>query len=257
MIRLLRIITALLFLVTLSMFFLHQSTHPVERPRLPKKQYFFAPQRRPSMQHQTSGKYDTIIGWPETKTGVAINIPQLVDESAPKSAPKALSITTSSTRVVRGSTKERGLSQDDSRYETSNADGGQALLGVTTDEPSSSRLIGVHGDKDAAVDWSRFAYTQYVTNSEYLCNAVMIFETLHRLGSKPDRVMMYPSHMLRDSANDHNINQRQGDEDRLLRKARDEYNVKLVPIHRLNNDGTQSVYIAYAERKLRANLHGG
>ncbi|KAK0738622.1 nucleotide-diphospho-sugar transferase [Schizothecium vesticola] len=43
-------------------------------------------------------------------------------------------------------------------------------------------------------DWSRFAYVQYVTNSAYLCNSVMLFETLHRLGtSRADRVMMYPA----------------------------------------------------------------
>ncbi|KAJ5544972.1 hypothetical protein N7535_006641 [Penicillium sp. DV-2018c] len=72
-----------------------------------------------------------------------------------------------------------------------------------------------------AVDWSRFAYTQYVTDTAYLCNSVMLFETLHRLHSKPDRVMMYPSEFPLDG----NIT-----ESRLLRKARDEYNVKLVPI---------------------------
>ncbi|KAJ5741200.1 uncharacterized protein N7511_008517 [Penicillium nucicola] len=51
----------------------------------------------------------------------------------------------------------------------------------------------------------------------------MIFETLHRLHSKADRLLMYP---LSFSA-DENEN---GTESRLLRKARDEYNVKLVPV---------------------------
>ncbi|KAM6527763.1 N-acetylglucosaminyltransferase [Fusarium falciforme] len=79
------------------------------------------------------------------------------------------------------------------------------------------------------VDWSRFAYIQYVTNSAYLCNSVMFFESLHRLPSKADRVIMFPSRMLKsddDSSNDA----------RLLRKARDKYNVNLIPItiHRRN-----------------------
>ncbi|KAJ6041356.1 uncharacterized protein N7446_010753 [Penicillium canescens] len=70
----------------------------------------------------------------------------------------------------------------------------QSLL-ILTDGPTVAYLPSHHGvqaDVDA-VDWSRFAYTQYVTNTAYLCNSVMLFETLHRLNSKPDRVMMYPS----------------------------------------------------------------
>ena len=74
---------------------------------------------------------------------------------------------------------------------------------------------------DQDIDWSRYAYAQYVTNTEYLCNSVMLFETLQRLGSKADRLMLYPSSFSPD-----------GDsvESRLLRQARDEYGVDLVPI---------------------------
>ncbi|PYI36775.1 nucleotide-diphospho-sugar transferase [Aspergillus indologenus CBS 114.80] len=71
------------------------------------------------------------------------------------------------------------------------------------------------------VDWSRFAYTQYVTNTAYLCNSVMLFETLHRLGSRADRLMMYPSEY---SIEDDSV------QAKWLRKARDEYGVKLAPI---------------------------
>ncbi|KAI8962941.1 glycosyltransferase family 8 protein [Daldinia sp. FL1419] len=79
--------------------------------------------------------------------------------------------------------------------------------------------------EDSQVDWSRFAYTQYVTNAAYLCNSVMIFETLFRLGSKADRVMMYPESMMKaDETNP------TSDEAKLLIKARDEYKVKLVPV---------------------------
>ncbi|KAK4448428.1 nucleotide-diphospho-sugar transferase [Podospora aff. communis PSN243] len=80
-------------------------------------------------------------------------------------------------------------------------------------------------DSEENVDWSRYAYVQYVTTEHYLCNSVMLFERLHRLGSRADRVMLYPDHML-DSRNPlsktHNT--------QLLSKARDEYKVKLVPI---------------------------
>jgi hypothetical protein len=89
-------------------------------------------------------------------------------------------------------------------------------------------------DTSIAVDWSQFAYTQYVTNSEYLCNSVMFFESLDRLSSQADRVMMYPSKMF-NSENDTSR------DIELLVKARDEYNVKLVPItvqHKDNADAT-------------------
>lgn len=76
-------------------------------------------------------------------------------------------------------------------------------------------------NKSDAIDWHRFAYVQYVTNLPYLCNSVMLFESLHRLGCKPDRLMMFPSHF---STEDNST------EALLLRKARDEYRVILKPI---------------------------
>lgn len=98
-------------------------------------------------------------------------------------------------------------------------------------EPSKEVLPALRDD----VDWSRFAYGQYVTNSAYLCNSVMFFAKLHQLNSKADRVMMYPSKMLPDpSAASANLA-----DGELLIKARDEYNVKLSPVkiqHKSNND---------------------
>ncbi|KAK7419959.1 N-acetylglucosaminyltransferase [Neonectria magnoliae] len=90
-----------------------------------------------------------------------------------------------------------------------------------------------HGTAD--LDWSRFAYTQYVTNSAYLCNSVMFFEALHRLSSRADRVMMYPSGML-ESDDDHSSDAR------LLIKAREDYNVKLVPIAVQHRNGADSTW---------------
>ncbi|KAF5241947.1 hypothetical protein FANTH_8907 [Fusarium anthophilum] len=75
----------------------------------------------------------------------------------------------------------------------------------------------------SGIDWSRFAYTQYVTNSEYLCNSLMFFEALQRLGSQADRVMMVPASMLEPEM--------EGSSDAyLINKASDEYNVKIAPI---------------------------
>ncbi|KAL2816084.1 glycosyltransferase family 8 protein [Aspergillus granulosus] len=93
---------------------------------------------------------------------------------------------------------------------------GVALLRLPTREPQPSMT------RDG-VDWSRFAYAQYVTNTDYICNLVMVFETLHRLQSKAQRLLMYPSSY---SVNEPDSSR----ESRLLRKARDEYGIKLIPI---------------------------
>ncbi|KAL8875534.1 MAG: hypothetical protein Q9198_006121 [Flavoplaca austrocitrina] len=105
---------------------------------------------------------------------------------------------------------------------------------------TTSRLRGRHlrGSKNLsfdplphnvadAVDWSRFAYTQYATNAPYLCNSVMLFERLHKLGSRAERLLMYPSKIEENGTDS---------ESRLLRKARDEYNVKLKPIEVIQRD---------------------
>ena len=78
----------------------------------------------------------------------------------------------------------------------------------------------------ANVHWSDFAYAQYVTNSNYLCNSVMMFEALDRLGSKANRVMMYPREWEVPDVNSSSVSE----EGKLLREARDYYNVSLVPI---------------------------
>ena len=81
------------------------------------------------------------------------------------------------------------------------------------------------------VDWSQYAYCQYATNKDYLCNSVMIFEALDRVGSKASRVLMYPSNW------DINANDYTG---RLLRQTQARYNVQLSPvkIQRLAGDPT-------------------
>ncbi|KAL1955890.1 hypothetical protein VTO42DRAFT_7963 [Malbranchea cinnamomea] len=77
--------------------------------------------------------------------------------------------------------------------------------------------------RDSGVDWSRFAYAQYTTDEAYLCNALMVFETLQRLETKPDRILLYP--------NSWSIDVTPPDSKaRMLLKARDEFRVKLRPI---------------------------
>ncbi len=85
------------------------------------------------------------------------------------------------------------------------------------------------------IDWSRFAYAQYVTTPAYLCNSVMIFESLHRLGARADKLMMYP-HQWDVSPENDNF------ESRMLRKARDEYGVGLAPIEVLRSEDPESTW---------------
>ncbi len=97
------------------------------------------------------------------------------------------------------------------------------LPGGRLDGLRGFRKIEEHSDRQdpTGVDWSRFAYVQYVTNLPYLCNSVMLFEALNRLGCMADRLMMYPDHFSLEDNSTEAI---------LLRKARDEYKVILKPI---------------------------
>lgn len=78
------------------------------------------------------------------------------------------------------------------------------------------------GSQHNQTDWSQYAYCQYVTNEAYLCNSLMIFESLVRLRAKADLLMMYPGKWT--VGGDTNTG-------RLLAKAKDEYGVHLMPIH--------------------------
>lgn len=75
-----------------------------------------------------------------------------------------------------------------------------------------------------SVNWSRYAYVQYATDSAYLCNSVMVFEALDRTGSKADRLLIYPQGW------DTDIENMSDRDSQLLVKARDWYDVKLVPV---------------------------
>ncbi|UKZ71988.1 uncharacterized protein TrAtP1_012928 [Trichoderma atroviride] len=82
-------------------------------------------------------------------------------------------------------------------------------------------------------DWSKFAYIQYATSSEHLCNAVMLLQSLHHLKSRADRVLMYAAEMLPDPKDMDGGGSQEGE---LLVKVRDEYGVKLVPIQVQHGD---------------------
>lgn len=75
-----------------------------------------------------------------------------------------------------------------------------------------------------AIDWTQYAYTQYVTDETYLCNSVMVFEALDRLGSRADRILFYPKDW------DLEVNFENDRLSQLLNLARDRYKVQLEPV---------------------------
>ncbi|PGH33759.1 hypothetical protein GX50_03416 [[Emmonsia] crescens] len=93
--------------------------------------------------------------------------------------------------------------------------------------------VSVVADNNHGVDWSRFAYAQYTTDETYLCNSLMIFETLQRLQTKPDRILMYPNHWSTNTT-------QPGIIAKMLLKARDEFEVKLRPISVLQASSDQT-----------------
>ena len=104
------------------------------------------------------------------------------------------------------------------------------------------------------IDWTRYAYSQYATNSAYLCNALMVFSTLHSLSSKPHRLLFYPQEW------DLDISSTKDRDSQLLVKARDEYNVKLMPVEvpQAGNDAWNSSFVkffAWGETQYHRVLH--
>jgi hypothetical protein len=95
--------------------------------------------------------------------------------------------------------------------------------------PVQTNNVSSDADHDTAksldtldnTDWNDFAYAQYVTNEHYLCNAVMIFETLSRLGCRAKKLMMFPDTMDRSTSSQAG---------QLIAQARDDYGVILQPV---------------------------
>jgi len=87
------------------------------------------------------------------------------------------------------------------------------------------------GRRDAAVDWHRFAYSVYATDAHSLCNAILIFESLKKLGSRADKVLLYPQQW------DATVHSKTDRSSQLLKMARDKYKVTLYPVQVLGENG--------------------
>lgn len=85
------------------------------------------------------------------------------------------------------------------------------------------------------VDWDKYAYVQYATSQDYLCNAIMVFEQLKELQTKADRVLIYPDYWgVPDQPTaelaKNVVYKIEKQTTNLLRDARDKYDVKLRPV---------------------------
>jgi hypothetical protein len=77
------------------------------------------------------------------------------------------------------------------------------------------------------VDWSSYAYVSYATSSDHLCNSLMLAESLHRLGARPDTSILYATDLALDTEAD-------TPSARLLQQATHMYGARVQPVEVLN-----------------------
>jgi hypothetical protein len=94
-----------------------------------------------------------------------------------------------------------------------------------------------------AVNWKKYAYSLYATDSATLCHALLIFDALARLGSKADRVLFYPNYW------DTDVSDAKDRDSQLLVLARDTYKVKLQPMKLLTVRGRKTGMSHNPQRK--------
>ncbi|RDW83296.1 hypothetical protein BP5796_04787 [Coleophoma crateriformis] len=104
--------------------------------------------------------------------------------------------------------------------------------------------------EDPNIDWSRFKYVQYVTTPEYLCNAVMIWSQIEEIGSRANRIMMYPSNWNQDAVNP--VDLQPTPIARMLEEAASKYFVQLYPVEVLNRSQSSEATWADSYTKLLA-----
>lgn len=82
-----------------------------------------------------------------------------------------------------------------------------------------------------AVRWSRYAYSLYATDEHNLCNALMVFESLQKAGSKADRVLLHNPQWSTTAQGG------RGRNSELLTMAAKRLRVKLRPVQLLDERG--------------------
>lgn len=106
-------------------------------------------------------------------------------------------------------------------------------LGISGPKCYFNEPVVVPAIPESGIDWAEFAYSQYATNLDYLCNSLMIFDSLHRLESKADRILLYSSNLLRETSSKAVT---------LLEKARTEFGVKLVLVEAQHKNNVHRIW---------------
>ncbi|APA06062.1 hypothetical protein sscle_01g008320 [Sclerotinia sclerotiorum 1980 UF-70] len=88
--------------------------------------------------------------------------------------------------------------------------------------------------EETGIQWDKYAYITYATSKDHLCNALMLFESLQRLQSKAERVLLYPQ-LWKDAW----VEDVHGTDmeiiSKMLIQARDKYKVKLENVEILQH----------------------
>jgi hypothetical protein len=83
------------------------------------------------------------------------------------------------------------------------------------------------------VDWSSYAYVSYATSPDHVCNSLMLAESLHRLGARPDTLILYASDLV--SGVDTNASVA-----RLLQQATQMYDARVQPVDLLSSASSKA-----------------
>ncbi|EDO04716.1 hypothetical protein SS1G_07199 [Sclerotinia sclerotiorum 1980 UF-70] len=105
---------------------------------------------------------------------------------------------------------------------------------------------------DPAIDWFKFAYVQYVTSPEYLCSALMLWSQVETIGSRAQRLMLYPSHWILEETDDTLPSKPLTPIARLLKQVQTDYYVKLQPVEVLHQNHTDRAIWSDSYTKLLA-----
>ncbi|KAL9090453.1 MAG: hypothetical protein Q9159_001983 [Coniocarpon cinnabarinum] len=137
----------------------------------------------------------------------------------------------------------------------SSADRLQHLLDAVPDVTTTEGLLLPSSPMEEPIDWSKFAYTQYATTPDYLCNSLMLFERLQTLGSRAQRVLLYPDTFHHSYPVTYETSDAEAQAQivlALLLKAEREYDVTLKPIEVLRKKGIADSTWAESYTKLLA-----
>ena len=89
----------------------------------------------------------------------------------------------------------------------------------------------------ARVDWREFAYVSYATSPDHVCNSVMLAESLHRLGARPETVILYAADLAVGLEGGGSDVASFSSSARLLQQAIDLYGVRVEPVQVLSGGG--------------------